>query len=507
MAAHPSLERISVIGHSLGGLLARCAIGALFNPTTRTICGLQPCHFITMATPHMGCDAEGISQVPFIGWTEALPLFGSSVSSLLQRLSIPVATLTLGRTGTQFFLADAPSPPAGAVNPLSPAPAATSPATTADAAPTAPTAPTADAAAEPLLVQMTQDVPSKGLHFHSALAAFATRTCYANCDGDHLVGWANSCLRASEELPELPAESSSARGVVLEQQIEEAFTASVWERISSRRAGAAQAAAAGAGAGAAAGDGVGGKSEAGAAGQEEANAEEALGRHLADSRGWHSISGSGAAAVQPAPVPAEASPVGNSTEPQLGTADLSALVQTSLQQAEQEVQEDAAAGRGGSTTQDEPSAAAVTASAAAAAAEDDLAAGLSRSSSFSSTEHDRNLSQPGHDAVAQHVQHVQHHQRSLRAQRVAGMLRQLQQLPWRRVDVCFKGATWGFAHNNIQVTRRLLNFQGSAVPAHLAQQLADMEALRRLAELAEGEGGRQEREHRGEQQQKQLGAV
>jgi hypothetical protein len=103
---------------------------------------------------------------------------------------------------------------------------------------------------------------------------------------------------------------------------------------------------------------------------------------------------------------------------------------------------------------------------------------------------------------------------------VAGMLQRLQQLPWRRVDVCFKGATWGFAHNNIQVTRRLLNFQGSAVPAHLAQQLADMEALRSFAE-PEGEreqgqeqgqgqqlGQRQEeRQEQQGQEQQQLGAV
>jgi hypothetical protein len=65
------------------------------------------------------------------------------------------------------------------------------------------------------------------------------------------------------------------------------------------------------------------------------------------------------------------------------------------------------------------------------------------------------------------------------------MLARLQRLPWRRVDVCFMGATFGLAHNNIQVTRRLINFQGEAVPRHLARQLADMEAL--LA-LAEGEG-------------------
>jgi hypothetical protein len=29
----------------------------------------------------------------------------------------------------------------------------------------------------------------------------------------------------------------------------------------------------------------------------------------------------------------------------------------------------------------------------------------------------------------------------------------LQELPWRRIDVSFQGARFGFAHNNIQVGR------------------------------------------------------
>ena len=35
----------------------------LYDPKTGRIAGLEPCHFITIATPHMGCDAEGITQV------------------------------------------------------------------------------------------------------------------------------------------------------------------------------------------------------------------------------------------------------------------------------------------------------------------------------------------------------------------------------------------------------------------------------------------------------------
>ena len=65
VSAHPSLTRVSVVAHSMGGLMARYAVGALFNPDKGYVCGLRPCHFVTMATPHCGCDADGVAQV---GW-------------------------------------------------------------------------------------------------------------------------------------------------------------------------------------------------------------------------------------------------------------------------------------------------------------------------------------------------------------------------------------------------------------------------------------------------------
>lgn len=36
------------------GLISRYALGSLFNPASGTIAGLQPAHFITLATPHFG---------------------------------------------------------------------------------------------------------------------------------------------------------------------------------------------------------------------------------------------------------------------------------------------------------------------------------------------------------------------------------------------------------------------------------------------------------------------
>jgi hypothetical protein len=48
---------------SMGGLLLRFAAGALYDPATGHVAGLRPLHYICMATPHLGCDGDGESQV------------------------------------------------------------------------------------------------------------------------------------------------------------------------------------------------------------------------------------------------------------------------------------------------------------------------------------------------------------------------------------------------------------------------------------------------------------
>ena len=37
--------------------------GKLYDPSTKLIAGLKPAHFLTLATPHMGCDGQGPAQV------------------------------------------------------------------------------------------------------------------------------------------------------------------------------------------------------------------------------------------------------------------------------------------------------------------------------------------------------------------------------------------------------------------------------------------------------------
>lgn len=93
----PGLQKISFVAHSLGGLVARYAIGKLFahsstleaevtsrscNCKEETVCtkncidhhyeariaGLEPMNFITFATPHLG--SRGHKQVAFEAFYE-----------------------------------------------------------------------------------------------------------------------------------------------------------------------------------------------------------------------------------------------------------------------------------------------------------------------------------------------------------------------------------------------------------------------------------------------------
>ena len=51
-----------------GGLIARYAIGKLYDPRARRVAGLRPAHYISIAAPHLGCD--GFSGPAQVGWHE-----------------------------------------------------------------------------------------------------------------------------------------------------------------------------------------------------------------------------------------------------------------------------------------------------------------------------------------------------------------------------------------------------------------------------------------------------
>ncbi|KAK2981748.1 hypothetical protein RJ640_006000 [Escallonia rubra] len=189
---HPDLQKISFIGHSLGGLVARYAIAKLYgHESTRKTCqdgechldaskdscpeeklkgniaGLEPVNFITSASPHLG--SRGHKQVPVLCGFYTMEKVASRTSWFL------------GRTGKNLFLTDT------------------------------------DGGKPPLLLQMVSDC--EDLQFMSALRSFKRRVAYANARFDRillteqifymlsltffidLVGWSTSSLRRRNELP------------------------------------------------------------------------------------------------------------------------------------------------------------------------------------------------------------------------------------------------------------------------------------------------------------------
>jgi hypothetical protein len=173
----PNVSKISFVAHSLGGLVARYAIGRLYSKVPVSvnsssgdqhisnlaecqqhyedrIAGLEPMNFITFATPHLG--SRGHRQLPFLC---GLPF--------LERSASQTAHWLVGRSGKHLFLTDN------------------------------------DNGKPPLLLEMVND--SDNLKFMSALRCFKRRTAYANASFDHVVGWRTSSIRRQHELPEANA--------------------------------------------------------------------------------------------------------------------------------------------------------------------------------------------------------------------------------------------------------------------------------------------------------------
>ncbi|KAJ7010327.1 hypothetical protein NC653_000921, partial [Populus alba x Populus x berolinensis] len=162
-----NLRKISFVAHSVGGLVARYAIGRLYRPPKKenvadstddtneddikaTIGGLEPMNFITVATPHLG--SRGNKQVPF--------LFGVTAFEKAARLLIH---WIFKRTGRHLFLTDD------------------------------------DEGNAPLLKRMIEDYGD--CFFMSALCIFKRRVAYSNVGYDHIVGWRTSSIRRNYELP------------------------------------------------------------------------------------------------------------------------------------------------------------------------------------------------------------------------------------------------------------------------------------------------------------------
>lgn len=163
MVRRRGVQKISFVAHSLGGLVARYAIGRLYEQPSQfdssisensggkgLIAGLVPMNFITFASPHLG--SRGNKQLPFLC---GLPF--------LEKRALETAHWIAGRTGKHLFLTDS------------------------------------DDGRPPLLLRMVDD--SDGIKFRSALQSFKRRVAYANANFDHMVGWRTSSIRRQHELP------------------------------------------------------------------------------------------------------------------------------------------------------------------------------------------------------------------------------------------------------------------------------------------------------------------
>ncbi|KAJ6326485.1 hypothetical protein OIU78_013571 [Salix suchowensis] len=163
----PNLQKISFVAHSVGGLVARYAIGRLYRPPKKenvedstegtskdslkaTIGGLEPMNFITVATPHLG--SRGNKQVPFLF---GVPAFEKAANFVIH--------LIFKRTGRHLFMNDD------------------------------------DEGKPPLLKRMIEDYGD--CFFMSALRVFKRRVAYSNVGYDHIVGWRTSSIRRNIELP------------------------------------------------------------------------------------------------------------------------------------------------------------------------------------------------------------------------------------------------------------------------------------------------------------------
>eukprot|EP00922_Rhytidocystis_sp_ex-Travisia-forbesii_P063502 GHVS01094471.1.p1 GENE.GHVS01094471.1~~GHVS01094471.1.p1 ORF type:complete len:654 (+),score=183.63 GHVS01094471.1:355-2316(+) len=154
--AHPSLEYVSVVGFSLGGLIARYVLRGLYNDQDKTVVGLQPLDFITAATPHLGLRAY------------------SSVWRRLERLRHKVTELFCKQTGKELLLADGEEEGGKDVTPSSSS--------------------SAGASRRSLLFRLTDD------EFVKPLRCFQRRLLYANARSDLLVPFATAAIDHEAEV-------------------------------------------------------------------------------------------------------------------------------------------------------------------------------------------------------------------------------------------------------------------------------------------------------------------
>lgn len=269
--------------------------------------------------------------------------------------------------------------------------------------------------------------------FATALAAFSSRTCYANADGDHLVAWANASLRLEAELPPLPERPSI--GVFREDSYEAGcFPPMVCSNGASEEA-------------------------------DQESEHPARPRLLKAVRGSVVVEQSHCGAATAASAGSDASAICNGS----AVSDDSAASNSSAVS-------NASAVCNGSAVSDGSAVFNASAACNGSAVSD----GRTASCTSSSGSHENLEALPSNansikcdSCSCTHIYHCGCQNRHPN-QKEQQILLNLTTLPWRRIDVSFAGAGMPkTAHNLIQVTRRWLNREGMPVVRHLADLLSD----------------------------------
>lgn len=212
---HKTLKTISFVGHSMGGLISRYAIGHAYDSSSKTVFGLEPLHFITICTPHFGCNDTYMKDIkkedsvtPCLRWMGAIPVIGKVPAFLFEVFESFFVGLVLRRTGKQLFLRDK--------NPI-----IIQMATDGNTEIQFSKASKAKKAQSKKSLDRNKTLADK-VPYLSALSAFAERTCYGNIRGDHVVAWENATVRRKCDLPKI-SRKEAPYGIV---NIEEASQSS-----------------------------------------------------------------------------------------------------------------------------------------------------------------------------------------------------------------------------------------------------------------------------------------
>lgn len=174
-------DRISLVGHSLGGLIVLHTAGILSQLTSGEIFRrLKPCNIITMASPILGVKSSSIYPVKFALAAGAIGQTGRDLALVPTRKSHPVPDTKEHESNGSVHH----SPTRNLSTPLIPPTRNLSPRLEPKAIPAPADMP------EPLLLQMAKP----GSIFHDAIHQFQERTAYANLINDSVVPFKTSVL-------------------------------------------------------------------------------------------------------------------------------------------------------------------------------------------------------------------------------------------------------------------------------------------------------------------------